>query len=94
MKPYRSGKYLAWIRRQPCARCGRPAGEHGVHAHHEPLGENFVAGKAPDTHAMPLCAECHNQRHGCGPSFLQEAIDVKMTIIRLLTRYLSAQGKS
>jgi len=88
MKPYRSEKYRAWIRKQPCACCGRPPRSYEMHAHHEPLGENFVGGKAPDTHLMPLCFQCHAERHNYGPVWLNSVIDVKMTIIKLLTRYL------
>ena len=88
MKPYRSEKYKAWIRKQPCASCGRPPQHYPIHAHHEPLGKNSVGGKPPDTHLLPLCYECHAKRHNQGPAFLNSVLDVKMTIIHHLTRYL------
>lgn len=76
--------YLAWIRRQPCAVCGG----HGSEAAHQTLGEAGTAIKAPDTHAVPLCQACHAESHRQGRFWLDQIIDVKMTIIKLLTRYL------
>jgi hypothetical protein len=86
---FRSERYRAWLRRQPCVICSRPPPNE---AHHEPLGENFVGGKPPDTHGLPTCAVCHYQRHSSGPSYF-EGIDVKMTIIKHITRFLAEGGK-
>ena len=81
---YRSEKYLAWVRRQPCAVCGG----HGSEAAHQTLGWGGKALKAPDTHAVPLCSACHAESHRQGAHWLDEIIDVKMVIVTLLTRYL------
>jgi hypothetical protein len=82
---FRSPDYLAWIRRQPCAVCGG----HGSEAAHQTLGLAGTALKAPDTHALPLCAPCHRSgAHQIGDDWLDKIIDVKMVIIKLLTRYL------
>jgi len=81
---YRSPPYLAWIRRQPCAVCGG----HGSEAAHQTLGLAGKAIKAPDTHAVPLCPACHAEEHRRGAYWLDKIIDVKMVIIKLLTRYL------
>lgn len=85
MKTFRSERYLQWVRKQPCAICGIRAGQ----AHHEPLGENFVGGKPPDTHALPMCAECHELRHQHGVQWASKQRDLKIEIIRMITRYLS-----
>ena len=84
MKTYRNPKYLSWIRTQLCAVCRKG----GSQAHHEPLGENSMGGKPPDTHAIPLCLTCHYERHHFGVGWINDRIDTKMTIIKLLTRWL------
>jgi len=50
-------EYLAWLRRQPCARCGVSV---GVEASHHPAEKQGAMGlKCPDARAIPLCARCH-----------------------------------
>jgi hypothetical protein len=90
MKIYRSQKYREWIARQACLKCGFGP----CHAHHEPLSENMVAGKAPDTHCVPLCPSCHDLRHNTGVDTFWRAFDVKMAIIKLITRYLLERGNA
>jgi hypothetical protein len=92
VKPFRSPKYLAWIRSQPCILCHRPAID-ASNAHHEPLGENYVGGKPPDTHALPMCVRCHYERHQYGVGGVYLHIDPKLEIIRHITRYLGEGGK-
>ena len=59
-KTYRSEKYKAFIRKQPCLICEYPVSEH----HHETLnGKKGVAIKGPDNEALPLCYRCHTERH-------------------------------
>lgn len=89
MKTFRSEKYKAWLRLQACVICNRQAG----FVHHEPLGENYVGGKPPDTHGLPVCVECHNDRHQYGADWLEGFVDVKMAIIRLITCFLQGGGK-
>ena len=85
-KTWRSEAYLKFIRSKPCLACGA-----GAQAHHEPLGNSGMAMKAPDSHAVPLCATCHNDRHHMG--FIRfwgdRNICPEMEIIRLLTEYLA-----
>lgn len=85
---YRSAAYLKWVRSQPCAVCGAKP----CQAHHEPLGLAGMGIKCPDSHGMPLCHFCHDARHHYGAEWLEDRIDPKMTIIKLLTLYLS-RGK-
>jgi len=64
MKRYRSNKYLAWVRKQPCVMCGRPAGE----AHHI-KGVGHLSGvglKADDSMVIPVCTDHHRMFHDKG----------------------------
>jgi len=81
---YRSPAYRDWVRRQACAICSCVA----EHAHHEPLGENYVGGKPPDSHSIPLCAICHEIRHRQGVEWIEKMINPERVIIKLLTRYI------
>jgi len=84
---YRSTKYLEWIRRQPCLRCGRVPSQ----AAHQGLGYRAMGKKQPDSYTVPLCFECHQLEHAAGQKTFWESyanIDVKMEIIKLLTRFL------
>ncbi|MGQ7286033.1 DUF968 domain-containing protein [Vreelandella venusta] len=68
-KRWRSPKYLAWVRTQPCVVCGATT---GIAAHHM-IGMYNLGGmglKAPDSYAMPACDpaagsfnDCHQQIH-------------------------------
>ena len=87
-KTYRSKKYLEFIRGRACLCCGRPS-----IAHHEPLGGGGKGIKCDDSRALPLCPECHMFRHNNGVSFwVDNDIDPKMEIIKLLTEYLHEKG--
>ena len=54
MKPYRSARYLAWIRTLSCVVC--QTDKYIEAAHTGPHGMNQ---KAPDTSAIPLCGKHH-----------------------------------
>ncbi len=65
-QPWRSEKYLNWIRSLPCANCGKP----GPNDPHHLIGVaalGVVGGKAPDQFAVPLCRgfelSCHDDLH-------------------------------
>lgn len=47
-------KYLAWLRRHPCANCGRPGPSEAAHGPVAGMGK-----KGDDMDAIPLCAVCH-----------------------------------
>jgi hypothetical protein len=82
-KTFRSPKYLDFIRSKPCLMCGSPAPSD---PHHERLGEGGMGLKAPDTHALPLCRECHGRRH-IGTGFVG-FIDIRRVIVDYLTEYI------
>jgi len=81
---YRSKSYLEFIRSRPCLMCGAPE----TVAHHEPLGSAGKGIKAPDSHCIPLCAYCHQLAHHIGLKSFWRRHDIKMEIIKLLTKYL------
>jgi len=57
-KPWRSPKYLKWLRSQPCYYCGRPSTVH----HIKGIGHmSGISRKAPDWATSPLCEECHHR---------------------------------
>lgn len=51
--------YQAWLRRQPCARCGKRC---TVSVHHH-TGRRGLGQRASDESAMPLCPACHMGLH-------------------------------
>jgi hypothetical protein len=64
-KPWRSEKYLAYVREQDCEHCGKPAHIDGMDAHHAigvGLGKG-VGTKVSDCFVLPVCRVCHNQIH-------------------------------
>lgn len=87
-KPWRSPRYLAWVRSQPCASCGRPATD----AHHEnEPGYGTMGGRAGDERVVPVCRECHTKRHNTGRSYWR--IDIEALIARL-NRAWEAMGNT
>lgn len=63
-KPFRSQRYMRWVRTLPCSTCGT---DQGVQAHHIiGHGHGGKAIKAPDHLTMPLCAVCHTELHHYG----------------------------
>ncbi|WP_191965710.1 DUF968 domain-containing protein [Oryzomonas sagensis] len=57
-KPERSPMYLSFIRRQPCAMCGRL---DGINSHHTEGGG--MSTKGSDFKTIPLCYLCHHRLH-------------------------------
>lgn len=69
-KPARSPKYLAWIRTLACLLCRTRVGVEAAHS-----GPHGISQKAPDTSALPLCAQCHRidkfSYHALGVKFFK-----------------------
>jgi len=60
-KPFRSKKYLDWVKSLDCCLCGCPSDE----AHHAiGVGESGMGTKACDSLTMPMCRGCHTRFHG------------------------------
>lgn len=61
VRRFESSKYLAAIRKLPCAHCGAS----GCDAHHL-IGVGVggaIGSKASDLFAVPLCRTCHTELH-------------------------------
>ena len=58
----RSEKYKQFIRSMNCLACGCGP----TVCHHEPLHGHGTACKGPDNESVPLCMECHHERHLVG----------------------------
>lgn len=60
-KPFRSRKYLDWVKKQPCVMCGAPADDP-----HHIIGIGGMSGmgrKAPDSMTVPVCRPHHDEIH-------------------------------
>lgn len=82
--PYRSEKYLQFIREQPCIICGKnPCDPH----HTSKAG---IGIKGPDLEAVPNCYSHHHEVHLIGRFTFQQKynVDFKDAIIRLLSLYV------
>lgn len=61
VKPWRSPRYLEWVRSRPCSHCRTPAPSE---AHHIiGIAGGQVGSKAGDQLAVPLCTRCHRNLH-------------------------------
>lgn len=57
----RDEKYLAWLRKQPCAFCFAPPPSEA--SHH---GKHGIGIKPSDHEALPACRRCHQRHHDKG----------------------------
>ena len=88
-KPLRSKKYLTFVREHPCIRCGK----RETQAHHESFHNSGIGTKPSDSYAIPLCIQCHLERHSQGKQTFWDGFDVRNVIINLLTEYLIQNEK-
>jgi hypothetical protein len=94
---WRSAKYLALVRLQPC--CAPVCRDKAEHAHH--FGKRFGGGgigcKPHDSFTVPLCATCHHEIHQRGTlgSWSTEETETFFAreALRLLTLYLDTNGQ-
>ncbi len=84
-KPYRSEKYKKFIRSKPCLTCGSSGSEH----HHESLSGGGTGTKCPDNESLPLCFECHNERHHIGRDtfFEKHELDYEVEVLKFQHLY-------
>jgi hypothetical protein len=83
---HRDKAYLAYIRAQPCAKCGRPGPSHA--AHMRCLKGGGTGLKPSDYHAIPLCDEHHNVwEHGKGVKSLN--IDACGEVLKRVIDYFT-----
>ncbi|MDE1988816.1 MAG: DUF968 domain-containing protein [Patescibacteria group bacterium] len=63
--PWRSEKWLSFVREQPCCNCGNDSRTTVMHAHHI-NGAGLLRGgsqKIADCLTIPVCARCHVAVH-------------------------------
>lgn len=71
-------QYLAFIRRQPCLVCKRPAEPHHLRGLRYGTGTGV---KAPDEWAIPLCPEHHRELHDHGVKTFCEKRRVNLDVM-------------
>lgn len=98
-------KYPDFIRSKPCSISGCP--NKSVLAHQRILGGGGFKLKPPDTHAVPLCEDHHNEEHSGSITFwlkyfpeydvsgmrkeMVQLLVLKL-IIKLFTEYIRFEG--
>jgi len=80
-QPWRSEKYLKWIRSLPCANCQEvaPSDPHHIIGM---AGFGVMGDKAGDQFATPLCRQCHNDLHAARIPIGEQWYWLKKTIER------------
>jgi len=79
MKPWKSPKYLKWIRTLPCIICGGEAEPH----HLKHVGSmSGIGTKASDILCVPLCRPHHDEMHST-PSLWHEQWEMICRTINL-----------
>lgn len=79
IKPYRSEKYLAFVRSHPCVICNKKAEAHHVRRLYWGAGTSI---KPHDYVTIPLCPGCHNPR-------IEKELNVERLIIDLLMEFIA-----
>lgn len=94
--PYRSEKYRAFVRREPCDVCGRPGPNH---FHHEAFGERGMSTKVSDLQGTSLCPSrpgvegCHDKREREGFAEFWNGYNPAAICLKHLNEYLSLGNK-
>lgn len=83
IKPFRSKKYLAWIREQLCFVTGRQA-EVAHHIINCDMGGG-MATKQSDLFALPMTVEAHQQLHHT-PKKFEEKFDQKKLVLKMIEK--------
>lgn len=84
-KPWRSPKYLAWIRTHDCENCFLPSHVGPIHAHHiNGQGIQKARGdKIDDCYTIPMCPRCHDEVHRN-----KDIVDQKLVALKLFAKAL------
>jgi hypothetical protein len=96
----RNNAYLAFLRRQPCLRCGKTPSD-AAHVRFAPHGSGWRyvgKGEKPDDgRAVPLCRDCHRMQHDMKESrFWAEELerDPVETCATLMAAFLAQSQKA
>ena len=84
-KPWRSKKYLEYIRKQPCVVCGNTL----TQAHHV----KTVGSGGGDEWAIPLCRNCHQMIHLVGRDtfFKRHEVNIQQELFNMVSDYLKEE---
>ena len=86
-KPWRSKKYLDYIREQTCLICG----ENQTEAHHTKIFNHGGKSRKPsDYWCIPLCMEHHNEIHNKGVKTFYKSyeVDIWIDLFTMVSEYL------
>lgn len=85
--PFKSPKFLAWVRRQDCMSCGHPGPVDPHHIKHTG-GFSGVGMRAPDWFSMPQCnagqRDCHGKMHADPERWQEQPLMVLQMLHRAL----------
>jgi hypothetical protein len=82
-KPIRNPEYRRWVKKLPCAACGRSWGIDPAHT-----GPHGLSQKSSDSTCIPLCRQCHDALDAAPQAFAeQRQIDIPVLIERLNRDY-------
>jgi hypothetical protein len=89
----RNSGFLAFLRRQPCLRCGHPKSD-AAHIRHAPPGSGWrYVGKAEKPNdlgrAVPLCRVCHEMQHRMNEARFWSDV-LHLDPVETATRYANA----
>jgi len=90
-KPFRSEKYLNFVRSQCCCVCLAPPRSE---AHHFRTSFNSGVGmKSSDTYCLPLCSDHHKELHRTGiKTFCEKhGIDIYRVLHKLVSEYIKEE---
>ena len=88
-KPARDPEYRRWVKRLPCAACGRTWGIDPAHTGPHGLGQ-----KSSDLKCIPLCRRCHDAFDAAPQEFAeQHQIEVPVLIQRLNRVYNESERR-
>jgi len=85
-KPWRSKKYLEYIRKQPCVVCGHTL----TQAHHV----KTVGSGGGDEWVIPLCIPCHQMIHMIGRDtfFRRHKVNIQQELFEMVSGYLKHES--
>lgn len=84
----RNKEYLDWVKKFPCARCGKPGPSDPHH-----LRGGGAALKCHDYETIPLCRICHNYLEHAGKQTFAREMEgrIEEAQIKCLTSYIHAK---
>ena len=82
-------KFLAFNRKQPCAKCFKPPPSDP--AHHRTAANSGVACK-PLMSAIPLCRDCHRRQHQIGQYRFMPRVKWEQLVAHYVEKFKQEHG--